>query len=77
MFGEGPGGFLLAGDRDELRRLGAEAGGTDVFVVGAAGGDRIAVSAAESEVEVALTDAERAWRSLPSRLEGFEGAVAA
>jgi phosphoribosylformylglycinamidine (FGAM) synthase-like enzyme len=77
MFGEGPGGFLLAGGRDELRRLGAEAGVIDLFVLGAAGGDRIAVSAAESEVEVALTDAERAWRSLPSRLEGVESAVAA
>ena len=75
LFGEGPGGFILAGDREQLERLGGD--GLDLFVIGSAAGDRIAISAAEAEVDVALDDAGRAWRSLSTRLEGFEGAVAA
>jgi phosphoribosylformylglycinamidine synthase subunit PurL len=77
LFGEGPGGFVLAGERSELEALAAGAGEVDVFLIGAAGGDRIAVAAAEADVELGLVDAEQAWRSLAARLEGFEGAVAA
>ena len=40
-----------------------------MFVIGSAGGDRIAISAAEAELDVALADAERAWRSLPDLVE--------
>ena len=67
LFGEGPGGFALAGERSELERLAA--GVVDVFVVGRAGGRRIQISAAEAEVDVALADAVRAWRSLGERVE--------
>ncbi len=67
LFGEGPGGFVLAGPRAELGALAGE--GIDLFVVGRAGGERISVAAAEAEAEVALADAERAWRSLGERLE--------
>ncbi len=67
LFGEGPGGFVLAGPRDALEGLAAA--GVDVIVVGEAGGERIAISAAEAEVEVAVADAERAWRSLGERLD--------
>jgi phosphoribosylformylglycinamidine synthase subunit PurL len=63
LFGEGPGGFLLAGDERELEGLGA-------WVVGQAVGDRISLTAAEAEADVALADAERAWRSLGQRVEG-------
>jgi phosphoribosylformylglycinamidine synthase len=70
LFGEGPGGFLLAGDAEALESVGAS-------IIGHAGGARIAISAAEADLDVALADAERAWRSLATRLEGFEGAVAA
>ena len=38
-------------------------------MIGAAAGERIAISAAEAEVDVALADAERAWRSLGARLD--------
>ena len=74
LFGEGPGGFVLAGGRGELERLARPA--VDVFVVGAAGGDRIAISAADAEVDVALADAARAWRSLAERARGAGGARA-
>ena len=66
LFGEGPGGFVLAGDRAALEAPGRRPGST-LFVIGRAGGERISISAAEAEVEVALADAERAWRSLGER----------
>ncbi len=68
LFGEGPGGFLLAGERAELEALAG--GGVDLLIVGAAGGDRIKISAAEAEADVMLADAERAWHSLGERVEG-------
>jgi phosphoribosylformylglycinamidine synthase subunit PurL len=70
LFGEGPGGFLLAGDREELERLVGDgaASGVDVMVLGAATGDRLELSAAESELSVSLSDATRAWRSLGERM---------
>ena len=67
LFGEGPGGFLLAGSEDELASLGDA--GADLFVIGRAGGQRISISAAEAEADVLLADAERAWRSLAERVE--------
>ncbi len=67
LFGEGPGGFLIAGERSALEGLGGS--GVDVFVVGSAGGQRIAIEAAETSIDVGLGDAARAWRSLGERLE--------
>jgi phosphoribosylformylglycinamidine synthase len=67
LFGEGPGGFLLAGDRSALEAVAGT--GVDVFVIGAAGGGRIAISAADAEVDVAVADADTAWRSLAARIE--------
>ena len=67
LFGEGPGGFVLAGPRAELEALAGA--GVDLLVVGAAGGDRIAISAAEAAIDVLLADAARAWHSLGERLD--------
>jgi len=64
LFGEGTGGFVLAGKRDALEAL-----GTAAIIVGSASGERIAISAAEAEVDVALAEAQRAWRSLGERVE--------
>ena len=69
LFGEGPGGFLLAGERAELEAL-ASSSAVDVLVIGSAGGDRIIASAAEATADILLADAERAWRSLADRVEG-------
>jgi phosphoribosylformylglycinamidine synthase subunit PurL len=66
LFGEGPGGFVVAMDRaglDRLRARGRELA-VDVLPIGAAGGHRIEIAAAEAELEVSLDAAERAWRSL-------------
>jgi phosphoribosylformylglycinamidine synthase len=69
LFGEGPGGFVLAGSREGIEDLAADAT-VALLVIGTAGGDRISITAAESEVDVALADAERAWWSLGERVEG-------
>jgi phosphoribosylformylglycinamidine synthase subunit PurL len=71
LFGEGPGGFVLAGPRERLEALAVEAraAGVEMFMLGSAGGDRISVAAAEAEADVALDDAERAWRSLSDQVE--------
>jgi phosphoribosylformylglycinamidine synthase len=68
LFGEGPGGVVIAaGDAEELLRR-AEAAGVDALRIGRATGDRLELSAAERTVSVLLEEAERAWKSLPDRL---------
>jgi len=70
-FGEGSGGYLLAGSATELEALASEAepSGVAMWLVGKSGGGSIEISAAEVELEISLSDAERAWRSLPDRFE--------
>jgi phosphoribosylformylglycinamidine synthase len=59
LFGEGVGGFLVAGERSELEAIpGAK-------VIGTAGGERLRIGSAD----VLLADAEGAWLSLSDRLE--------
>jgi hypothetical protein len=66
LFGEGPGGVILAvaggGAVDLIAR--AKAAGVEALPIGSASGDQISLAAAEADVSVPLTDAERAWRSL-------------
>jgi len=61
LFGEGPGGFLLSGDRDALASLGAT-------VIGEVGGTAIEVAAGDRSFTVGLDSAEDAWRSLGDHL---------
>ncbi|HSI79184.1 MAG TPA: phosphoribosylformylglycinamidine synthase subunit PurL [Solirubrobacterales bacterium] len=76
-FGEGPGGFLLAGRPDDLGALEARAAdaGVDFVLIGEAGGESIEVSAAEVELQVPLAAAERAWRSLGERMAAESAAA--
>jgi phosphoribosylformylglycinamidine synthase len=62
LFGEGPGGFVLSGDRAELEALGAR-------VIGEVGGTTIELAAGDRSLVVGLTDATEAWRSLDARAE--------
>ncbi|HEX6456901.1 MAG TPA: phosphoribosylformylglycinamidine synthase subunit PurL [Solirubrobacterales bacterium] len=62
LFGEGPGGFLVSGDRTTLEDLGA-------VLIGTVGGDRIAIGAGDRSLSLGLAEAERAWRSLGNRAE--------
>lgn len=61
LFGEGPGGFLVSGDRTVLGELGA-------VLIGTVGGDQIAIGAGDRSLSIGLAEAERAWRSLDKRV---------
>jgi phosphoribosylformylglycinamidine synthase len=68
LFGEGPGGIVLAAaDADPVLERARKAG-VEALDLGSVGGDRIEISAAERDVSVPLAEAERAWHSLASRL---------
>ena len=66
LFGEGAGGFVVAGPEDALRELSAEGErrGVAVLPVGEATGETVDLAAAETEVSVPLGEAKSAWRSL-------------
>jgi phosphoribosylformylglycinamidine synthase len=76
IFGEGPGGVLLAGDRAAIEGFAARASnaGIALAVIGAAVGDSIEIAAGEAAVEVSVEEARSAWRSLAGRMS--EAAVA-
>jgi phosphoribosylformylglycinamidine synthase subunit PurL len=61
LFGEGPGGFLLSGDREALDALGAT-------LIGETGGGTIEIAAGDRSFTVGLDAIESAWRSLGERL---------
>ena len=67
LFGEGPGGFVLSGERAKLEQLASDE--LPVLVIGEVGGEAIEIEAAEQSLSVPLADAERAWRSLAERAE--------
>jgi phosphoribosylformylglycinamidine synthase len=55
LFGEGPGGFLLSGEREALEEIGA------VFI-GEVGGGGIEIAAGDRSIAIGLEDAAEAWR---------------
>ncbi|MGN6277074.1 MAG: phosphoribosylformylglycinamidine synthase subunit PurL [Solirubrobacterales bacterium] len=62
LFGEGPGGFLVSGDRQALEDLGA-------VLIGTVGGDQIAIGAGDRSLSVSLAEARDAWSSLSARID--------
>jgi phosphoribosylformylglycinamidine synthase II len=72
LFGEGPGGILLAVAAQELDALNERAArtGVDVLRLGQGGGERLEIAAAERDVSLPLAQAEDAWRSLDPALQG-------
>ncbi len=71
LFGEGPGGYLLAGPEDSLRELltGARDAGVDAWFVGTAEGDRLEISSEHLEPTLTVAEAADCWRSLAGRME--------
>ncbi len=67
LFGEGPGGFLVSGERDALESLAAD--GVEVLVLGEVGGDALELRAGPALL-LPLAEARAAWLSLASRVEG-------
>jgi phosphoribosylformylglycinamidine synthase len=67
LFGEGPGGFVVSGERERLEELASD--DLPLLLIGEVGGEVLEIEAAEQSLSVPLTDAERAWRSLAARAE--------
>jgi len=65
LFGEGPGGFVVSGERAALEELGA-------VLVGTVGGKKIAIGAGDRSLSVNLTEARDAWQSLARQAEDVD-----
>jgi len=61
LFGEGPGGFVLSGERAALEALAGD--GIEVLVLGEVGGE-IEIAGGEAFLAVGLDQAERAWTDI-------------
>ncbi len=60
LFGEGPGGFVVSGEADELQRLGER---VPVWPIGSVGGDGLTIEiAGEGETRRGLRRRGRSWR---------------
>ncbi len=66
LFGEGPGGFLLSGERAMLEELGA-------VLIGEVGGTTIEIAAGDRSLVLGLGGAASAWRSLDEKAEALAG----
>ena len=70
LFGEGPGGVLLAGPRDALEQLAESLQPHGFRVIGETGGDRLDITAGVATLSVPVAAAQEAHDgSLPSRFE--------
>jgi phosphoribosylformylglycinamidine synthase len=67
MFGEGPGGFIVAGDEAAIEHLGGH--GVRVELLGRAGGDLIDIDAGEESLRILVSEARASFESLAARLE--------
>ncbi len=67
LFGEGPGGFVLSGEREKLEALAGE--GVEVLLLGKVGGDAVEIAAGDRSLGLLLADAAHAWRSLGEQLD--------
>jgi phosphoribosylformylglycinamidine synthase II len=65
LFGEGPGGFVVSGERATLEELGAT-------LLGKVGGERIEIGAGDHSLSVTLAAAESAFHSLAAQAERSE-----
>jgi len=67
LFGEGPGGFVVSGDREKLEALADD--GVEVLLLGKVGGGSVEIAAGDRSLTLPLADAEQAWSSLPAQAE--------
>ncbi|MFM9077783.1 MAG: AIR synthase related protein, partial [Solirubrobacterales bacterium] len=67
LFGEGPGGFILAGEHSVLEQLGGK--GVPVEMLGPVAGDELRVAAGERMVALGLGELREAWESLLAAVE--------
>jgi phosphoribosylformylglycinamidine synthase II len=67
LFGEGPGGFLISGERERLENLAGD--GVAVLYLGTVGGNNIEIAAGDRSLTLPLAGAEGTWRSLGERID--------
>jgi phosphoribosylformylglycinamidine synthase II len=68
LFGEGPGGFLLAGHRQTLEGLGGH--GVPLEMIGTVEGETLFARAGELEIDLGIGAASAAFGSLAGQIEG-------
>jgi hypothetical protein len=70
LFGEGPGGFVVAAPGHVLEglRASADSAGIGLLEIGQIAGVQVTLSAGEVDLSVPIGDAELAWRSLGERM---------
>ena len=68
LFGEGPGGFVLAGEKAALEALGGQ--GVAVEMLGPVVGPDVRLTAGELGLELEVDRLQAAWGSLPTLVEG-------
>ena len=68
LFGEGPGGFIIAGAKAALEALGGQ--GVPVEMLGPVVGREVRVEAGELGLELGIDRLRAAWESLPALVEG-------
>jgi phosphoribosylformylglycinamidine synthase subunit PurL len=66
LFGEGPGGFLVSGERLALEGLASA--GVELAYLGETGGEGLTLTASDLSLDVTVEAAAEAWRSLDERL---------
>ena len=67
LFGEAPGGFIVAGEKSQIELLAGQ--GVEVDLLGEVGGEMLNVTAGEMRVEVLAAEASAAFESLAHKIE--------
>ncbi|MBK5232024.1 MAG: phosphoribosylformylglycinamidine synthase subunit PurL [Thermoleophilia bacterium] len=67
LFGEGSGGFILAGDRQSIELLGGQ--GVQIEMLGRAQGNEIRIQAGDTAVDILVAEAKASFESLAHRIE--------
>ncbi len=67
LFGEGPGGFLVSGEREKLEALVGD--GVEVLLLGKVSGDAIEIAAGDRSLSLPLANVTHAWESLAEQLD--------
>jgi phosphoribosylformylglycinamidine synthase len=69
LFGEGPGGIVVSGPREELMAISHRARGVGFLALGKVGGDALEITAGTARIDLSVDEADRLFHSgLPARL---------
>jgi len=63
LFGEGPGGVVVTGERDRLLELSHQAAGVGFLALGTVGGSAVRLTAGAATIEIPIEDARSAFES--------------